>query len=84
MSNLKTESLNKCFSLLREFIDESGDETRKGRAALALEQLRRITAGKEKDADQPVPGLDSLALLGGDRCLTKPRGDESPGDPIGF
>lgn len=85
MSNLKTESLNKCFSLLREFIEESGNESKKGVAALALDQLKRITAGKEKE-DNPVPSIgigDSLTLSDGGRCLSRPKGDESPIDPIG-
>lgn len=85
MSNLKTESLNKCFSLLKEFIEESGNETKRGIAALALDQLRRVTAGKDKDEDPelPIDGGDNTALSDGGRCLTRPKGDEGPVDPLG-
>jgi transcriptional regulator NrdR family protein len=46
MSHLKTKNLNKCVSLLREFIEnaDSAAET-KEIAALALDQLQNITAG---------------------------------------
>jgi hypothetical protein len=48
MVRLKVENLNKCVSLLREFIDESSEaNNKKGIAKLALEQLERITAGTE-------------------------------------
>ncbi len=48
MSRLKNENLNKCFSLLREFIDEaSREDTKKEKAILALNQLQRITAGED-------------------------------------
>jgi hypothetical protein len=48
MVRLKVENLNKCVSLLREFIDESSEaDNKKGIAKLALEQLEKITAGTE-------------------------------------
>ncbi len=46
MSNLKAKNLNKCFSLLREFIDEAQTlNNKKGVAILALDHLQKITAG---------------------------------------
>ncbi len=45
MSNLKATNLNKCFSLLREFIDEAQVSNKKGVAILALNHLQKITAG---------------------------------------
>jgi hypothetical protein len=87
MSNLKAESLNKCVSLLREFIDESGDGSKKGIAALALNQLERITAGNDCNDKHPnfppTGGGVGSARAYGYRCLDTPRGDESPGDPNG-
>ncbi len=48
MSRLKNDNLKKCFSLLREFIEDSpAPGSRKGIAVLALEQLQRITAGAD-------------------------------------
>jgi hypothetical protein len=46
MDNLKKENVTKCFSLLREFIDGADPEnSKKGMAVLALNQLQKITAG---------------------------------------
>lgn len=46
MSNLKKENVSKCVSLLREFIDGADSQnSNKGIAVLALDQLERITAG---------------------------------------
>ena len=46
MSYLKETNLNKCVSLLREFIAETNSRDRQKQVAvLALDQLRRITAG---------------------------------------
>ncbi len=46
MSNLKAANLDKCFSLLREFIDEAQTlNNKKGAAVLALDHLQKITAG---------------------------------------
>jgi hypothetical protein len=48
MGRLKVENLNKCVSLLREFVEESSEaNNKKGIAKLALEQLEKITAGGE-------------------------------------
>lgn len=65
MSRLKNENLNKCVSLIREFIDEASTEgNKKEIAILALNQLQNITAG-----------TDEQTLLG-PICLSKPRADE--------
>jgi len=45
MSRLKIENVNKCISLLREYIEETSLENRKEIAILALNQLQTITAG---------------------------------------
>ncbi len=47
MSKLKRQNLKKCFSLLREFIDESSLHNKKGIAILALNQLQKIAAGRD-------------------------------------
>ncbi len=53
MKDLRTENMKKCFSLLRQFIDElPAQDNKKGTAVLALNHLQKITAGKEL----PVPG----------------------------
>ncbi len=66
MSKLKAESLNKCISLLREFIEESPvQDNKKGIAGLALGQLQKIAAG-----------TDPLASAGS--CSSIPRIDGSP------
>jgi hypothetical protein len=64
MSRLKNENLNKCVSLLREFIDEASTQgSKKEIAILALDQLQNITAG----TTPPVPL--------GPVCITRPRAD---------
>ena len=45
MKRLKEQNVNKCFSLLREFIDETSLSSKKGMAVLALNQLQKISAG---------------------------------------
>ena len=63
MSRLKTETLNKCFSLLRDYIEETSLNHRKEIAILALNQLHTITAG----LDDGNTGDDLLS------CNGKPR-----------
>jgi len=64
MSHIKKENLNKCISLLKEFIDDAGATMpRKGAAKLALNQLLNITAGAAA-RDLEVGG-----------CNTRPRAD---------
>ena len=66
MSRLKTGNINKCFSLLEEFIDQSQEEENKrGVALLALGHLKKITAGT-------VPP--------GANCYYRPRADLNPSE----
>jgi hypothetical protein len=65
MSNLEHDSVNKCFSLLREYIDETSLTGKKEMAALALSQLQQITAGT--GTREPTPG-----------CHGRPMADVSP------
>lgn len=70
MSDLKTETLKKCFCLLREFIDEpSGKSSSKGAVILALNQLERVTAGAKENPDAnciDTPLADGAALPDGE------------------
>ncbi|MCP4153487.1 MAG: hypothetical protein GY757_37515 [bacterium] len=69
--NLKAVNIEKCFSLLREFISESQDlDHKKGVAGLALNHLQRITAGT-------VPA-DPTVNLSGLSCVDTPRLDGIP------
>ncbi|MCX6580074.1 MAG: hypothetical protein NT166_07810 [Candidatus Aminicenantes bacterium] len=45
MSHLKNETVNKCFSLLREYVEGTSQDSRKEMAILALNKLQTITAG---------------------------------------
>ena len=47
MRHLKNETVNTCFSLLREYIDETSLNNKKETAILALNQLHAITAGTD-------------------------------------
>ncbi|MCP4146243.1 MAG: hypothetical protein GY757_00705 [bacterium] len=77
MNRLKAENLETCFALLREFIDGADALTnQKGIAGLALNQLRRITAGTGDDAD----GFPVQTESGDPGCITVPRMD---GNPLG-
>ncbi|MCP5104258.1 MAG: hypothetical protein GY950_12800 [bacterium] len=82
MNNLKNETLNKCFSLLREFInDTSPANNRKGLAALALNQLERVTAGTAENSDcLDTPLADGAAGNGSmmSDCLDTPLADGAP------
>ncbi len=49
MSYLKNETVNKCFSLLREYVEETSLNKRKEIAILALNKLQTITAGSGGD-----------------------------------
>jgi hypothetical protein len=65
MSKLRTQNLEKCFSLLREYIDETPLNNKKENAILALNQLQKITAGtnstgsSDADGSNPTDGLRS-------------------------
>jgi len=64
MSKLKDENLQKCVSLIREFIEESSTKgNKKEIAILALNQLQRISAG----SDPQYPN--------GPVCMDRPRAD---------
>ena len=63
MSHLKKEIVDKCLSLLREYIDETSLSSKKESAILALNQLQKITAGTN----------DLTLELG---CTCKPRAAE--------
>lgn len=70
MSRLKNKNSKKCFSILRQFIDEVPSNGEKREVAiLALNQLQRITAG-----------ISSPELSGGSEsriCIGKPLADGS-------
>jgi hypothetical protein len=52
MSRLKNENLNKCFSLLREYVEEStAEDNKKGTAILTLNQLQKIIAGTDGEGE---------------------------------
>jgi uncharacterized protein YmfQ (DUF2313 family) len=56
MSQLKNEALKRCFSLLRDFVDESTvADNKKGTAILALNQLQRVIAGGDVTVDNTDP-----------------------------
>ena len=69
MSRLKNETVTKCVSLLREFIEEaSAQGSKKGTAVLALNHLQKITAGTEL----PLPGPSAPM------CVDTPRINGGP------
>ncbi|MGD2089240.1 MAG: hypothetical protein PVH61_23885 [Candidatus Aminicenantes bacterium] len=68
MSKLKYENLQKCVSLLREFIDQAAEtENKKVIAKMALGQLQKIKAG----------GTNLSGVLG-PMCSSRPRADGAP------
>ncbi len=75
MKNLKNDTLNKCFSLLKVFIDEAdGLNHQKGTARLALNELEKITAGGDKaGSGSEKNGGDSIAAV----CVGRPRAEIS-------
>ena len=55
MRHLKRGNLKRCFSQLREFVEESSAvDNKKGIAILALDQLQRVIAGSD-DPDESSP-----------------------------
>jgi hypothetical protein len=66
MSRLKDENLKQCFSLLREYIEGTPQDSKKRIAILALDQLQNITAG----------GVS--VDYSRESCNGKPRAYESP------
>jgi hypothetical protein len=75
MSRLKNENLNKCFSLLREYLNEGPSNNKKGAAILALDQLQKITAGIDANGFPVDSNPLGYSLLS---CNGKPRVDGSP------
>ncbi len=76
MSHLKKESVNKCFSLLRKYIDETSADTKntgKEMAMLALNQLRKVTAGSTTQENS----IDDITAPDAG-CNVKPRAYGSP------
>jgi hypothetical protein len=67
MSHLKKEMANKCFSLLREYIDETPLSSKKETAVLALDQLQKITAGT---GSQDTNNGSTTFILA---CIGRPR-----------
>jgi hypothetical protein len=67
MSYLKKDNIDKCFSLLREYIESTPSGKNKGGAVLALDQLHNITAGS---AGGPANSS----------CNDRPRANGSPLD----
>ena len=55
MSHLKKQTVDKCISLLREYIEETAMNNKKEIAALALSQLQKITAGSGGEESAPDP-----------------------------
>jgi hypothetical protein len=86
MNDLKSETVNKCFSLLREFIEETpGVNNKRGVAILALNQLRKVTAGQDKDDDDvtDVIGDGGTQSAPDFSCIGHPRADGTPPPPPG-
>jgi hypothetical protein len=72
MSYLKKENLDKCFSLLREYLNEEPSNHKQGVAILALNQLQKITAGTD-DLDIPLgSGSSGYSYIS---CNGRPRAD---------
>ncbi len=65
MSHLKDERLKKCVSLLREFVEESkAQDHKKGTAILTLNQLQKIIAGADREADDTVQPCTGKPIVG--------------------
>lgn len=76
MNQLKNETVTKCISLLREFINQTpGMKNTKGVAILALNQLHRVTAGT--DTGDPVD-ISDPPLFTEILCEGHPRADGTP------
>jgi hypothetical protein len=84
MSNLKTQNVNKCLSLLRQFISEVPEQDKKkDTALLALNQLQNITAGQclEGTSDPGVTSNIDLSAVEVElysTCMGRPRADGTP------
>jgi len=84
MSNLKAQNVNKCLSLLRQFISEVPEkDNKKDTALLALNQLQNITAGQYTESTlDPIfasiidDNLGDIQLYS--TCMGRPRADGTP------
>jgi len=75
MNGLKAENMGKCFSLLREFIDEAKAlSNKKGIAVLALNHLQKITAGTVPGESPDGGGTVPASPV----CVEIPRLDGGP------
>ncbi|MCP4153092.1 MAG: hypothetical protein GY757_35500 [bacterium] len=75
MSHLKENNLDKCFTLLREYLDEAPPGSKNQNARLALNQLQIITAGKSH-GNTSGPGRPILVIYSG--CNGIPKADAGP------
>jgi hypothetical protein len=66
MSYLKNDNVNKCVSLLREYI-ETPSNNKKQIAVLALDQLQKVSAGSASGID------DGSAEVVGMSCTERPK-----------
>jgi hypothetical protein len=65
MSHSKGENLKQCVSLLREFVEKStARDNKKGTAILALNQLQKVIAGTNGEADVIVRACTGRPILG--------------------
>jgi hypothetical protein len=65
MSHLKSDTLKRCFSLLREYVEEStAQDHKKGTAIMTLNQLQKIIAGTDGEADVTVRSCTGRPILG--------------------
>jgi hypothetical protein len=64
MSHLKFGNMEKCVSLLREFIEDAPSMTgKKEIAVLALNQLQRISAGSDNTTNYLIPGCTGRPII---------------------
>jgi hypothetical protein len=78
MNRLKKENIDKCLSLLKEFIEKSSEEDqKKGIAMLAIDQLSKINAGAETVGGPQCKGHPRADYVkhGGPQCKGHPRAD---------
>ncbi len=73
MTNLKKSNANKCFSMLKSFVnDASAKNGEKETALLALDHLRLITAGSDSAIDPTDPTTPTLPGGTNDSLLIGP------------
>lgn len=63
MNHLKKQNLNKCFSLLREFVEAAtAQDNKKGTAILALNQLKKVIAGADEETTVTIMGCNGIPI----------------------